>query len=104
MRDFWRRHPEIVVLSISGGVRDLTVPPYYTNIREIRKENTFHIYTTGIKNLYLEADHLATVWGIEFFDRLCDVFPLLFERKPIQDIIDVLESDYLRVLYSKSEG
>jgi hypothetical protein len=50
-------------LSITGGVRDIMVPPQFTNIEELLNKNAMHIYSTEIEGLHLEMDHLATVWG-----------------------------------------
>jgi hypothetical protein len=32
-----------------------------------------HIYSTEIEGLHLEMDHLATVWGEQFFVKLTEV-------------------------------
>lgn len=38
-----------------------------------------HVYTTGINNLFLEADHLAIIWGEEWFAVLSEIVDSLIK-------------------------
>uniref|UniRef100_A0A915Q115 GPI inositol-deacylase n=1 Tax=Setaria digitata TaxID=48799 RepID=A0A915Q115_9BILA len=61
MHDSWRdREKElarILVLSVSGGLKDHLVPEHFTFDNGIR-----HISTTAVDGIELETDHLCIVW------------------------------------------
>lgn len=97
MHEFWLdpAHDHIFVLSLTGGVRDLTVPPSMTNVMELQHKNSLHLYTTQIEGLHLEADHLAIVWGKEFFERLA-----LFLSRALKDTRGAVKQIAIDVLMS----
>ncbi|VDK62647.1 unnamed protein product [Onchocerca ochengi] len=61
MHDSWRKHKKelanLLVLSVSGGLKDHLVPEHFTLDNGIR-----HVSTTAVDGIELEADHLCIVW------------------------------------------
>ena len=67
-------------MSFTGGVRDLQVPAELTNIEELLTKNGLHFYTTAVAGVYLEADHLAMVWGKEFLGSLLGTLKIIYRE------------------------
>ena len=63
------------LISITGGIRDLVVPSGLTNLAKI-SDNYLHVYSTSIEGLHKEIDHVAMVWGQEFFEKLVKVLKI----------------------------
>lgn len=61
MHDNWKEHKkelaDLLILSVSGGLKDHLVPEHYTIDNGIH-----HISTTSVNGIELEADHLCIVW------------------------------------------
>ncbi|KAM3725606.1 GPI inositol-deacylase [Dirofilaria immitis] len=61
MHDSWRKQEKelsnLLVLSISGGLKDHLVPEHFTLDNGIR-----HVSTTAVNGIELETDHLCIVW------------------------------------------
>ncbi|EFO24214.2 hypothetical protein LOAG_04273 [Loa loa] len=61
MHNSWREHEKeltnLLVLSVSGGLKDHLVPEHFTLDNGIR-----HISTTAVDGIELETDHLCIVW------------------------------------------
>lgn len=74
MHEFLKNTTQFVI-SITGGIRDLTVPPQLTNTKELGR-NMYHCYSTQIKGVHTEIDHVAMVWGEEFFDKLVGIIKI----------------------------
>jgi hypothetical protein len=103
MHEFWvdPAHDHIFVLSLTGGVRDVTVPPATTNVMELQHKNALHLYTTQIDGLHLEADHVAMVWGKELFEKLSSFLSKALEnpRANLKQVaLELLTSPLVEVL------
>ncbi|OZC10333.1 hypothetical protein X798_02640 [Onchocerca flexuosa] len=61
MHDSWRKHEKelanLLVLSVSGGLKDHLVPEHFTLDNGIR-----HVSTTAVDGIELETDHVCIVW------------------------------------------
>ncbi|CAG9537628.1 unnamed protein product [Cercopithifilaria johnstoni] len=61
MHESWKKHQKelasLLILSVSGGLKDHLVPEHFTVDSGIR-----HISTTAIDGIELETDHLCIVW------------------------------------------
>lgn len=108
IHEFWSKvdGSEIFTVSFTGGVRDLVVPPQLTDIRELMPNNGLHVYSTSINNLNLEIDHIASVWGYEFFLQLKEVMKILMKGGSVQTIkqkvYDAMADDLTRAIYGET--
>lgn len=73
MHEAWRERgreiANLLVLSVSGGLKDHLVPEYLTLDHGIR-----HVSTTAVDGIELEADHLCIVWCnqlVRFVFQIC---------------------------------
>lgn len=97
---FWHQ-TDMFVISITGGVRDLTVPSQLTNIRELGAKNSIHAYSTEMSGLHKEIDHVAMVWGHEFFEELIKIIQACNHYKGaklIKKIKGIIQSDISRMV------
>jgi PGAP1-like protein len=69
IHQFWKT-TEIFLISITGGIRDLTVPPQLTNIKQLGTKYPIHSYSTEINGLHVEIDHIEIVSTEELFEKL----------------------------------
>lgn len=87
----------IFIISITGGIRDLVVPSQFTNVNELKGKNSMHIYSTSISGLHKEIDHVAMVWGKEFFEVLGQIVQLTKKvpsSKLISEIKHLVTSEF----------
>ncbi len=109
IHEFWSKveGSDIFTISITGGVRDLVVPPQLTDIRELIPNNGLHVYSTSINNLNLEIDHIASVWGYEFFLQLKEVMKILLRggsvRSLKEKVYNTLVDDLTQAIYGDSQ-
>ena len=96
IHDFWMspESQKMFTLSVTGGVRDLLVPPQYSNIEELKNKAAMHIYSTEIEGLHLEMDHLALLWGKQFFVQIAQVLKTLL---PMRDPMAMREATELAI-------
>ena len=76
------------LISITGGIRDLVVPSGLTNLDRV-SDNYLHVYSTSIEGLHKEIDHVAMVWGQEFFEQLVKVLKICSSSEGSQVISKV---------------
>lgn len=76
MHDSWRKHKKelanLLVLSVSGGLKDHLVPEHFTLDNGIR-----HVSTIAVDGIELETDHLCIVWCnqlVRFVIQICVIY------------------------------
>ena len=106
---FWRspQAHSLFLLSFSGGIRDLTVPSSTSNSACLSSPYSLHFQTTAIQDLYLELDHLATVWGLEFFTQLTKAMVIIGKDKGAERNVELVKEKLTnrlgKTLYYKPE-
>ena len=83
MHRFWHSESakSLLLLSFAGGIRDLTVPSPCADSGLLQAPHSLHFLTTQMQDLYLELDHLATVWGHEFFTQVAKALHVIVKNK-----------------------
>ncbi|KAL3982513.1 PGAP1-like family protein [Acanthocheilonema viteae] len=100
MHDSWREHEEelasLLVLSVSGGLKDHLVPEHFTFDNGIR-----HISTTAVDGIELETDHLCIVWCnqlVRYISRLMIEYaydPASFRKRADNVVKQLFDADGL---------
>ncbi|KAK6110826.1 PGAP1-like family protein [Brugia pahangi] len=100
MHKNWREHEKelasLLVLSVSGGLKDHLVPEHFTLDNGIR-----HISTTAIDGIELETDHLCIVWCnqlLRYISRLVVEYaydPISFQKHADNVVKQLFDADGL---------
>ncbi|VIO87117.1 Uncharacterized protein BM_BM5838 [Brugia malayi] len=100
MHKNWREHEKklasLLVLSVSGGLKDHLVPEHFTLDNGVR-----HISTTAIDGIELETDHLCIVWCnqlLRYISRLVVEYaydPISFQKHADNIVKQLFDADGL---------
>ena len=70
----------VSIISISGGNHDYKVPGYLSSLNEIVPEtNSLSLFSTGITDVWVPADHECIVWCNQLVKKLADVLHKAFD-------------------------
>lgn len=108
MHEFWtsERAKSLFLLSFAGGIRDLTVPSPSASSSLLHAPHSLHFLTTQMQDLHLELDHLAPVWGYEFFTQLTKALRIIVKdkgpRRTKELVTEQLQNSLGKVFYAQA--
>ena len=112
VREYHKMHSflkstEMPIISITGGIRDLVVPPQLTSTEVLGAKHSYHCYSSQISGLHADIDHIALLWGQEFFHYLSELLKLMNKHaggRLIKEAKKLLQSDISRITEYRDLG